>query len=863
VFVVTEGGGGTALPRATPIQQAMRSRTTAYLLASLIAAAGVAVALWLDEVTGNTLFMSMLLAVVVAVWLFGPGPGWVSLLVTSVASPLVVEPAGGYLVLNETSWILVGAYVLIGVVVVVLGWARARARRSTAGAVSQSEDQRRRFASALDAMPNGLIVVDSVGRIILANSKATDILGSAIEGMDLLTDPRFMTGHTTDGQRTTVEESALLRSLRGDEVVQGEEIEVRRSDGSHRVIRTSSAPYYTESGAVGGAVVVFADVTARRAADNQARLASEVAVILDRTVEVEEGLLAVASLMVPGTADYCVIALTDPPRVVAVRHEDPDRQAAAEKLVALWPVTPDLPGTAYHVMETGLGHCEPEIPLDEYLEAARSLGESGLADLVAEIHPRSQLIVPMRARGRVVGCLLLAMAESGRRFGDDLPRFQELADRLGLMTDNAMLFAAAGEAKRQAEMTGGRLEVLQQATAGAAQALTVDEVLDNAIDSGLAALDADVGWVAVPSAEGVELLHEKWWGTEAAQGSSRRRHLPPKHPFAYVVRTGRPLWYPDAGLLTRRFPDGLDPIPSRFASIAVVPINLGPGTVGALAAGFTRRATFPTEDRSYLAALAAVTARSMERARRYEEEHEAAQTLQQSLLPRMLPRAPWLRLHARYIPAQERTAAGGDWYDAIRVGPDRMALTVGDVVGKGIAAAAIMGQLRSVLNAALREGSSPADALTRLSRLATDVPGATGTTAAVVLYERPGGLVRYTCAGQLPPLLVGSQGPRFLEEARSVPLGVLDVDLVEAGVHVEPGDMLVLYSDGLVERRDESIDVGLERLLDGASSLLGESMAAFCDELIARMVGEHTADDVTLLAAEFEPRRRSSPRTRT
>jgi hypothetical protein len=412
-------------------------------------------------------------------------------------------------------------------------------------------------------------------------------------------------------------------------------------------------------------------------------------------------------------------------------------------------------------------------------------------------------------------------------------------------------------------MAGGRLEVLQQATAGAARALTVEEVLENAIDSGLAALDADVGWVAVPSVDGVELLHEKWWGTEAAQRSTGLRHLPPRHPFAYVVRTGRPLWYPDAGLLARRFPDGLDPIPARFASIAVVPINLGPGTVGALAAGFTRRATFPSEDRSYLAALAAVTARSMERARRYEEEHEAAQTLQQSLLPQMLPRAPWLRLHARYIPAQERTAAGGDWYDAIRVGPDRMALSVGDVVGKGIAAAAIMGQLRSVLNAALREGSSPAYALTRLSRLATDLPGATGTTAAVALYERSSGLVRYTCAGQLPPLLVGLEGPRFLEEARSVPLGVLDVDLVEASASVEPGDMLLLYSDGLVERRDESIDVGLERLLGVAASPLSDSMAGFCDELIAQMVGNHTEDDVTLLAAEFEPRRRSSPRTRT
>ena len=192
-----------------------------------------------------------------------------------------------------------------------------------------------------------------------------------------------------------------------------------------------------------------------------------------------------------------------------------------------------------------------------------------------------------------------------------------------------------------------------------------------------------------------------------------------------------------------------------------------------------------------------------------------------------------------------------------------MALSVGDVVGKGIAAAAIMGQLRSVLDAGLREGASPVQALTRLSRLAADVSGATGTTAAVALYDRPSRSVRYTCAGHVPPLLITSQGPVFLEEARSVPLGITDVELIEAAVSVEPGDILLLYSDGLVERRDEGIDVGLERLVEVAGSLVGESMAGLCDELIAQMVGEHTEDDVTLLAAEFEPRRRSSPRNRT
>ena len=844
-------------PGNAPVVRVVHGRPLAYLLASLTAVVGIVLAVWLDEATGSTLFISMLLAVVVSVWLFGPGPALVSLLITGVASPVVIEPGGGYLDLTAASWLMIGAYLVIGAVVVMLGWGLARARMSTAGALSSSEDERRRFESALDAMPNGLILVDKAGRLILANSEATEILGTAVEGTDLIADSHFMTGHSTDGQRKSVEESALLRSLRGDQVVQGEEIELLRADGDRRIIRASSAPYHTEEGDVAGAVVVFADVTGRREADDQARLASEVSGVLDRTLEVEEGLLGVAGLMVPGVADYCAIGLADPPRVVAVRHEDPSLQALAEKLAAVWPVTPNVPGTVYHVMHTGIAHVEPVIDLDAFLEAASSMNDDELAHLVTEINPRSQLVVPMRARGRVVGCLLLAMADSRRRFEHgDLPRFQELADRLGLMTDNAMLFAAAGEARRQAEMTGGRLEVLQQATAGAAQALTVEEVLENAVDSGLAALGAVAGWVAVPSTDGVELLHERWWGVGAGHPPARVRQLSARHPFAYVVRTGRPLWYPDADLLTRRFPEGLHPVPAVFSSIAVVPINLGPGTVGALAAGFTQSTGFSAEDRSFLAALAAVTARSMERARRYEEEHDAAQTLQQSLLPRILPRAPWLTLHARYIPAQERTAAGGDWYDAIRVAPDRMALTVGDVVGKGIAAAAIMGQLRSVLDAQLREGASPVEALSRLSRLAADVPGATGTTAAVALYDRQSGVVSYTCAGQLPPLLISSQGLRYLEEARSVPLGILDVELTEATVSVEPGDIMLLFSDGLVERREESIDVSLERLLDVAGSLVGESMAGLCDELIAQMVGEHTEDDVTLLAAEFEPRRR-------
>ena len=273
VFVVTEGGGGGALPRTTPVKRAVPSRILAYLLASLIAAAGVAVALWLDDVTGTTCSCRCCFP-----WWCRCGcsvrGGVVTLLITGAACPVVVEPGGGYLQLDATSWLLIERTCSSG-----RWWSGSagvwRGRRGIAGALSESERPRRRFGSALDAMPNGLIVVDSTVGVILANDKATDILGASVEGTDLLTDARFMTGHTTDGQRSIGSGIGTAPIASGRPGGSG-----RRDRGaplrwSRRIIRTSSAPYYALDGAVGGAVVVFADVTARRAAD-QARLASEV-----------------------------------------------------------------------------------------------------------------------------------------------------------------------------------------------------------------------------------------------------------------------------------------------------------------------------------------------------------------------------------------------------------------------------------------------------------------------------------------------------------------------------------------------------------------------------------------------------------
>jgi anti-anti-sigma factor len=168
-------------------------------------------------------------------------------------------------------------------------------------------------------------------------------------------------------------------------------------------------------------------------------------------------------------------------------------------------------------------------------------------------------------------------------------------------------------------------------------------------------------------------------------------------------------------------------------------------------------------ERATLMALAEQCAQALDRARLYRAEHQVAETLQRSLLPQRLPQLPRLALDARYLPGAEGVQAGGDWYDVIELDEHRVAIAVGDVVGQGAAAAAVMGQLRSALAAALLQGHGPAAALELLDRFAARVPGTRASTAACVTLDWAAGRVRWARAGHPPPLLVDADGVRHLD----------------------------------------------------------------------------------------------------
>jgi PAS domain S-box-containing protein len=230
----------------------------------------------------------------------------------------------------------------------------------------------------------------------------------------------------------------------------------------------------------------------------------------------------------------------------------------------------------------------------------------------------------------------------------------------------------------------------------------------------------------------------------------------------------------------------------------------------------------------------------------YEIEHTIAETLQRSLLPERLPEIEGLRLEARYLPSGE--AIGGDWYDALERMDGRVALIVGDVVGHGLRAAATMGQLRNAFRAYGLIESSPAEVMARVNRLVMSGEDAMATVLYLVL-DRETGEVTYSAAGHPPPLLLAPDGARFLEGGRSMPIGAADPAVFrEASGVVPPGSTLLLYTDGLVERRGVPLENSLEALAEAAGEA-EEDLSKLCDRLLGSVLPQlDPSDDVALLA---------------
>jgi serine phosphatase RsbU (regulator of sigma subunit) len=328
-----------------------------------------------------------------------------------------------------------------------------------------------------------------------------------------------------------------------------------------------------------------------------------------------------------------------------------------------------------------------------------------------------------------------------------------------------------------------------------------------------------------------------------------------------VIVTGLSERYPG----TFRVPAG--PLGDVDVDTAVtLPLTVaGRGTpVGALVVGPSPRVQLDDDHRVFLhlvagqVAAAATDARALKAERELVDERsaverarirfvsEVAVTLQRAVLgPTVLP--PGFAVH--YEPASLALEVGGDWFDVVDLADGRYGVVVGDVVGRGLDAAAVMGQLRSAGRALLLESRSPAQVLSALDAFAARVPGASCSTVFCAVIDPLAGGLRYSSAGHVPPVLAAGDGPPcLLEDARGLPLAVVpDRPRPEAELVLPPGSTLLLYTDGLVERRSEALDEGIAR----AADVLGRRCDLPPDELVQALTRELLTgareDDVALL----------------
>src|SRR4051794_7205705 len=294
---------------------------------------------------------------------------------------------------------------------------------------------------------------------------------------------------------------------------------------------------------------------------------------------------------------------------------------------------------------------------------------------------------------------------------------------------------------------------------------------------------------------------------------------------------------------------------SATRSVMGVPLLVEGRVSGVILVGTLEQREFAREDENMLHLVADRAALAIEHSRLYERELSIVETLQRSLLPERLPTLPGLEMSARYMPGGPGADVGGDWYDAMLLEGGRIGLAMGDVVGHGLGAAALMGQLRNALRAYALDGHSPAAVVERLDRLVEELEPGRMATLLFVIIDPDLMTIHFASAGHLPPLVLGPDGEaRYLEEVRDVPLGVAaGKEYSEGTAELEPGSTLVTYTDGLVEERGTSIDRGLETLKEAV--ICGpRSPDALCEHITGKMLERRAPmDDIAVLALHPVP----------
>lgn len=419
--------------------------------------------------------------------------------------------------------------------------------------------------------------------------------------------------------------------------------------------------------------------------------------------------------------------------------------------------------------------------------------------------------------------------------------------------------AARAAAEEQARLQ----RVLSEAGAAFAASLDLKDVL-GAITGSIVPEFADWCGVSLLRADGeIQLVAEASVDEALARSIATLRgrvrpSLEAPHGMGAVIRTGQSEFFPevpDAVWQEVAVSQGLsvdELMRLRIRSGVVVPLPARGRTLGAVTLIRTRPQPYDELERRFAEDLAVRAALAIENATMFSLERQVADVLQRSLMPRALPRIDGVHAAARYLPGASGMRVGGDWYDVVALDDRRLALAVGDVMGRGVMAATVMGQLRAALRAYVLEGHGPARVLELLDEFVDWSHPGQFTTCVYGVYDAAAMTLTAACAGHPAPLVVGPDGEAaYLDLGAGLPLGaggLTGARRVETVVPIAAGSTVLFYTDGLVEGRESPVDEGMARLRQAAAGWVDDP-ERLCDRLLKAMNREgHHDDDTALLA---------------
>jgi serine/threonine-protein kinase RsbW len=454
---------------------------------------------------------------------------------------------------------------------------------------------------------------------------------------------------------------------------------------------------------------------------------------------------------------------------------------------------------------------------------------------------------PLTVGDRIVGALWLEFPPGPEFDADGREVLLTVARQCAQALERARLLAEAAEAARRSARLADVSRSLDEVRSLSARGRRlVDNLVPDLADRAVVELSAGADVVRLAGAPVAAVVEGA-----VADRTGTPPVVAPARPVTAALTTGEPQ------LVTEVGPAGTD-LPLRgepVRSYVVLPLRTRGRVLGALTLASTTERRYRQRDLPFLTDLAYRAALALENVWVFEQERDVAHTLQHSMLAGEPPADPRFDVTTFYRSAVENLEVGGDWYDTFGVSPGVLGVVVGDVVGRGVLAASAMGQLRSAIRALAGTGIGPAAVLRQLDTYVELVEAAAMATVVYGEIDLATGQMRYAAAGHLPPLLVHSGAePELLWDGRSAPLGVAAglPPRTEAEVALAPGARLLLYTDGLVERRRQTIVTGLQRLADEAGARRGQELPVMVQGLTEAMMADaDRPDDVCLLALAY------------